>query len=121
MMGFWSQIRRIVPDRFSEYVENKECEMQFTMREYLVEGERRRDEMARVEKARLIRQLPRQETWITRGTQRSLARLGSYLATRGERLQRRYATESAAAESVLRCRPGYCQLAQPLQITVPTG
>ena len=51
MMGFWCQIGRVVPDRLSKYVENKESEMEYTMREYLVEGERRRDEMARVEKA----------------------------------------------------------------------
>ena len=93
--------------------------MQFTMREYLSEMERRRDEMERAQKERLYRQLPRRESLMARGTRRSLARLGSSLTRWGEGLQRRYAATTGSFSPIEPCRPGHCQLARPLQIAVP--
>ena len=73
----------------------KESTMQFTMHEYLAETERRRDEMARAEQERLSRLLPRRESPLRQGIQRSLAHLGGVLSGWGTSLQRRYTTTSS--------------------------
>jgi len=61
---------------------------------YLVEVERRKDEIAQAEQYRLIRQLPRRNSPIRKMYQRSLVRLGDLLVTWGSQLQARFATES---------------------------
>jgi hypothetical protein len=64
---------------------------------YLVEVERRKDEIAQAEKYRLCRQLPKRHSPIREMVQRSLARLGDLLVAWGSQLQARFATESSTS------------------------
>ena len=68
---------------------------------YLVEVERRKDEIAQAEQYRLIRQLPRRNSPIRKMYQRSLARLGELLVTWGSQLQARFITESSTNQGQL--------------------
>ena len=68
---------------------------------YLVEVERRKDEIAQAEQYRLIRQLPRRNSPIRKMYQRSLVRLGELLVTWGSQLQTRFVTGSSANQGQL--------------------
>jgi hypothetical protein len=62
---------------------------------YLIEVERRKDEIAQAEQYRLIRQLPKRISPLRELYQRSLARLGDLMVAWGSQLQARFATESS--------------------------
>jgi hypothetical protein len=62
----------------------------FTMRDHLVEAERRRDEMRRAEYRRLVRQA----TPTNNFNSRLCIHLGNILVRTGRRLQTRYAAPS---------------------------
>jgi hypothetical protein len=64
---------------------------------YLVEIERRKDEIAQAEQYRLSRQLPKRNSAIREICQRSLARLGDLLVAWGSQLQTRFAAESSTS------------------------
>jgi len=64
---------------------------------YLVEVERRKDEIAQAEQYRLARQLPKRNSPLREMYQRSLARLGELLVAWGYQLQTRFATESSTS------------------------
>ena len=64
---------------------------------YLVEVERRKDEIAQAEQYRLIRQLPKRNSPLREMHQRSLARLGDLLVAWGSQLQTRFAAENSTS------------------------
>jgi hypothetical protein len=61
-----------------------------TLSDYLVEVERRKDEIALAEQYRLIRQLPRHDSSLAKRCQHLLGRLGELLMGWGYRLQTRF-------------------------------
>ena len=61
-----------------------------TWKDFQVEAARRKDEIARVENERLVRQLLRENVLPLRRHQRWLVNLGTQLVNWGRRLQARY-------------------------------
>jgi hypothetical protein len=89
------------------------------LEDMIIAKDRHKDKLARAERFRLSQQAPRPAPWLSKHYQLSLGRLAKLMVKWGDRLQTRYPDRTEPGPVPEPCGPGYCRLADPMQVAVP--